>query len=160
MNLKATLRHLAVASVAIHWTGHGIGHAAQTETNVEFVASGLEENVGRPNDRASVKVYQGDATTVLHKLDFSHRNPIKTLNLPREGKYRVSFETHEPDAEGATSCTATAELEVLPKQRYRVAFTALKRLCLLNTGRLDASGAYEQIASVDGQVRRLQVKKP
>jgi hypothetical protein len=159
MNLKAMLRNAALAGVALYWTGNGVGEAAQTATNVELVAAGLEEHVGFPDDRVSVKVYQGDAAAVLHKLDFSWRNPIKQLNLARAGTYRLSFESHEPDEEGATSCSATIELKVLPKQSYRVAFTVLKRLCLLNTGRIGEGGVFEQIANVDGEVRRLPAQK-
>lgn len=159
MNLQATLRNAALGALALYWTGNGVGQAAQTATNVELVAAGLEEHVGFPDDRVSLKVYQGTATAVLHQLDFSWRNPIRQLNLARAGTYRFNFESHEPDEEGATSCSASIQLKVVPKQSYRVAFTVLKRLCLLNTGRIAEGGAFEQIANVDGEVRRLPAKK-
>jgi hypothetical protein len=155
MNLKALIRNAAIACIAVHWTAY----TAETTTNVEFVASGMEEHVGRPNDRVALTIYQGDATQALRKVDLSFRNAVKRLSLPGDGTYRVSFESNEPDEEGATSCAATAQLQVRSEQSYRVAFTLLKQTCALSVGRIDAAGTYEEIVSADGKMRRLKAKK-
>jgi hypothetical protein len=156
MNFKVISSNAALACLALQWPAHA---AQPPSTNVEFTAAGLEEHVGQANDRVTLRVYRGDAKVVLHKLDFDFSSPTKSLSLPKPGVYRISFETYEPDEEGATACTASARLEVAAEQKYQVAFTVLKRLCLLKTGRVAASGDFEELASVDGEVRRLQVKK-
>jgi hypothetical protein len=152
MNFKALICNAAVACVAID----GSGCAAEPGINVELIAAGLEEHVGRRNDRVALRIYKGNATKALQKADFSLRNAVKRLSLPGEGTYRLSFESHEPDEEGATSCAASAQLEVAPEQSYRVAFTLLKQTCMLSAGRIGASDVYEEIASADGRMRRLK----
>jgi hypothetical protein len=159
MNMKlmrrtAAMIGLGMAGVAVHCTGN----AAQPAANVQFVAAGMEENVGVAKDRAVLKVYRGDATTTLHRVDFTASNPSKSLSLPKGSTYRISFESYEPDEEGATACSAKAELQVADDQRYQVSFTVLKRLCLLKAGRVGAEGEIEQIISVDGKVSRLPIR--
>ena len=151
----AVLAGLMMAGVVVQ----SRSQAAQPATNVEFVAAGLEENVGDAKDRAVLKVYRGDATTALHRVAFTAKNPTKRLSLAQGSTYRISFETYEPDEEGATACSAKVELQVSADQSYQVALTVLKRLCLLNTGRVGAKGEVEQIASVDGTVSRLPIRR-
>ena len=150
------------------WTGavlacvammHCASQAAQQATNIEFIASGLEQHVGLLNDRVELKIYSADGSTALHKLELTLQRPLRQLSLPQGGTYRLSFASHEPDEEGATRCSATGELQVAANQNYRVSFTVLKRFCLLNTGRVAADGAYEELARVDGRVARLPLPK-
>jgi hypothetical protein len=114
---------------------------------------------GNAKDRAVLKIYLGEAATALHRIDFTASNPTKRLSLPKDSTYRISFESYEPDAEGATACSAKSELQVTADQSYQVSFTVLKRLCLLNTGRVDAKGEIEKISSIDGQVSRLPIRR-
>jgi hypothetical protein len=154
MNLKALICNAGIACLAIDWSGY----AAELSINVELIAAGLEEHVGRRNDRVTLAIYKGDTSKALQNVDFSLRNAVKRLSLPGEGTYRFSFESREPDAEGATSCAASAQLEVAPEQSYRVAFTLLKQTCMLSAGRISAGDVYEEIASANGKMRRLKGK--
>jgi hypothetical protein len=119
MNLKVLIHNAALACVASCATGYAVGPGP----NVELIAAGLEEHVGRPNDRVALMIYQGDASKAVQKANLSLRDAVKRLSLPRAGIYRFSFESHEPDEEGATSCAASAQLQVVPEQSYRVAFS-------------------------------------
>jgi len=145
-------RNMAIAAMAVL---QGASHAAQNSTNVEFVAAGLEEHIGQSNDRVQLTIYRSGAAAALHKIQFTLQSPFKNLLLPQGSSYRLSFESHEPDEEGATRCTATSELQVAADQNYRVSFTTLKRSCSLSTARVGADGAAAEIASVDGTVRKL-----
>jgi hypothetical protein len=154
MNLKVLIHNAALACVASCATGYAVGPGP----NVELIAAGLEEHVGRPNDRVALMIYQGDASKAVQKANLSLRDAVKRLSLPRAGIYRFSFESHEPDEEGATSCAASAQLQVVPEQSYRVAFTLLKQTCMLSAERISANGDREEIASATGKMRRLKGK--
>lgn len=123
-------------------------------SNVEFIAAGLEEHVGTPNDTAELKIYKAGATEPLHKVQLTVQRGIKGLLLAPGTSYRISFETLEPDEQGSTRCGASGDLEVAADQKYRVALTTLKATCSLNMGRVDAAGTYQETAAVEGTVRR------